>query len=146
MSEKTIEELRVELDLLKKANLERELAIEKQKIEDAKVLEEKKARELQKEDLRKELMAELSEKSMIQKTTESVTDFSEKDSRFIKANKSMESVNRIAINMRKNIISELGVKEEDFDASGYPGANDYEKRVAWLAAGGKKRMLKRGVN
>jgi len=140
MAEKTYEELEAEYDALKKANLERQIAEEKAKVEAAKALEEEKARKELEDEIREKVMSEFAEKSIIKKDSQKPSSMST-ENRFIKATKEIETVKQVALNMRKNIVSELGAKEEDFDVSSYPGANDYEKRVAWLATGGKKRML-----
>jgi len=140
MSEKTKDELIAELELLTKTNLLRELEIEKKKLEDAKVLEENKAREIAKEEIRNEVLAELSDKSKIVETNIPKENMA-LNNRFITANKTEMSQKHIVKNARQNMLSSRDVKEEDFDTSEYPGTNDYEKRIAWLATGGKKRML-----
>lgn len=59
MTEKTIDELKDELDQLKKENLEREIALEKQKIEEAEALKNKEEEDKQREALREEVRAEI---------------------------------------------------------------------------------------
>ena len=68
MEEKTIEELQAELKALKKENLERQIAAEKEKAEEANRLAEAKKAEEYKEEIRKEVMAELANDSTIETT------------------------------------------------------------------------------
>jgi hypothetical protein len=63
--EKTIEELQAELADLKKTNIEREIALEKAKIEEANKLAEKKEKEKLREEIKAELMAEIKTDSKI---------------------------------------------------------------------------------
>ena len=77
--EKTLDELKAELDSLKKANLEREMAKEKEKVEEAQKLEKEKEAEELKEQLLQEVMVELDGKSKI---TEEVEDSVEEKPRF----------------------------------------------------------------
>ena len=60
-----IEELRAELEKLKKENLEREIAIEKAKKEEVLKLEENKKQELLRAEIREELIKEMGAKSTV---------------------------------------------------------------------------------
>ena len=63
--EKTIEELQAELEALRKANLERELELEKAKLEEAKKLEkEEKEKELY-EQIKQKVISELDAESKV---------------------------------------------------------------------------------
>jgi len=66
-NEKTIEELTAELESLRKANLERELAKEKKKIEEAATLEREKDEEELRNKIREELIEEMKGSSMVEK-------------------------------------------------------------------------------
>ncbi len=57
--EKTLDELKAELESLKKMNLEREIAFEKSKVDEAKELVENKKAEELRETIRTELMQEM---------------------------------------------------------------------------------------
>ena len=61
MAEKTIEELKAELEALKKQNLEREIAVEKAKIEAEEAEKKKKEEEELREQLREEERSKLLE-------------------------------------------------------------------------------------
>jgi len=65
MDEKSIEVLEAELEALRKENLERELAAEKKKAEDAAREAEALKAEEYKEQIRKEVMEEMAQKSNI---------------------------------------------------------------------------------
>jgi len=67
--EKTIDELKAELEQLRKQNLEMELEMEKQKLEEAKKLEEQKKEEELREKIRQELLEELESKSVVKNDT-----------------------------------------------------------------------------
>jgi len=71
MEEKSVEALQAELEALKKENLERQIAAEKAKAEEAKRLEEAKEAEKLREDIRKEVMDELAQDSKIETTEKS---------------------------------------------------------------------------
>ena len=68
--EKTIEELTAERDALIKANLEREIAIENQKVADAKKLEDEKAHLELRNKIKEEVIAEMGGKSIVQNDKE----------------------------------------------------------------------------
>ena len=65
MSEKTIEELKEELEQLKKQNLEKELAVEQAKLEKSVGEEKEKAEETLKEKIRGEVLEEMTGKSKL---------------------------------------------------------------------------------
>lgn len=65
--EKTLDELKAELETLKKQNVERELAKEKAKIDEAEKLKQEKEADELKEKLRNEVMQEMKGKSTIEK-------------------------------------------------------------------------------
>lgn len=69
-NEKTLEELKAELENLKKQNLERELALEKAKLEEAEKAEKTKQEEQLKEKIRGELLEEMKGKSTVEQETE----------------------------------------------------------------------------
>ena len=76
--EKTIEELKAELEALKKENLERELNLEKVKIEAAKKEEEEKEQDKLRDEMREEIRNELLENE----TTQSKVDVKEEKETF----------------------------------------------------------------
>ena len=63
--EKTLEELKAELESLKKQNLEREIGIERAKVEEAEKVEEEKNTEKIREEIRAELLTEMKADSTI---------------------------------------------------------------------------------
>ena len=65
MEEKSIEELQAELEALKKANLEMELAKEKAKAEEAERLKKEKEIEAMREEIRQEILSEINTDSKI---------------------------------------------------------------------------------
>jgi len=65
--EKTLDELKAELESLKKANLEREIAKEKAKVKEAEELEKNKEAEELREKIRTELMQEMKGTSTVEK-------------------------------------------------------------------------------
>jgi len=65
--EKTLDELKAELESLKKTNLEREIAKEREKVEEAEKLEKNKEAEELREKIRTELMQEMKGSSTVEK-------------------------------------------------------------------------------
>jgi hypothetical protein len=82
MSDKTIEELKAELDMLRKDNLEREISLEKKKIEEAKKAEEEKQNAMLRESIRNEVYAELKGSSVITEEKEKETPHENKPGTF----------------------------------------------------------------
>jgi len=68
--EKTLDELKAELENLRKENLEREIAKEKAKVEEAQKLKEEKEAEELKNKIREEVMAEFKGESKIENESE----------------------------------------------------------------------------
>ena len=64
--EKTLDELKAELESLKKANLKREIALEKEKVAEAEKLKEDKEAEELREKIRTELMQEMKGSSTVE--------------------------------------------------------------------------------
>ena len=73
-NDKTLDELKAELETLKKENIEREIAKEKAKVEEAKKLKEEKEAEELKNRIRDEVMAEIKGESKIEKEQEETVD------------------------------------------------------------------------
>jgi len=65
MSEETMEELTAKLESLKKANLEREIALEQAKADEASKLEEKKKEDILRETIKTEVLEEMQGESKI---------------------------------------------------------------------------------
>jgi len=72
MEDKTIEELKAELDALKKSNLEKELENERKKAEEAEQLEKEKAEEELRNKIREELISEMDVGSKVGSETETL--------------------------------------------------------------------------
>lgn len=140
MADKTIDELKAELDALKKANLERELAEEKKKAEDAEKLKKQKEDEDLRQSIREEVLTELAEKSKITEVRETHPAEDLGNNMFLGKENDKATFEVFANNVRRNMAKEAGISYDAFDASGYPGNNAYEKRIAWVVAGGKKRI------
>lgn len=154
MSEKTIEELEAELEAIKKANLERELAEQKKIADEAKALEIKKEKDKERETMREEILAELGNKTQIPTNTDTKPT-PIKTGLTKSTNMKLAGGEKTDLTMLKRTVKSLRAATEGDNMGALPldldeteayrapeDEMDYYSRVRWLQAGGKKAQLK----